>query len=66
VPSRFIAVHEEARQIVSPLIEAIGFDLVDLGGIEHTKELETLAQIWVGLAMRQKMGRNIAFKLLRK
>jgi 8-hydroxy-5-deazaflavin:NADPH oxidoreductase len=66
VPSMFIAGHEEARQIVSPLIEAIGFDVVDLGGIEHTKELETLAQIWLGLAMRQKMGRNIAFKLLRK
>jgi 8-hydroxy-5-deazaflavin:NADPH oxidoreductase len=57
---------EAARKVLSPMITAIGFDVVDLGGLEHSRELEALAQIWVGLAMRQRMGRNIAFKLLRK
>jgi hypothetical protein len=36
-----------------------------LGEIEHSRKLEILAEIWLGLAIRQKMGRSIAFKLLR-
>jgi predicted dinucleotide-binding enzyme len=64
--SMFIAGDEAARKVLNPMIAAIGFDVVDLGGLEHSRELEALAQIWVGLAMRQRMGRNIAFKLLRK
>lgn len=64
--SMFIAGDDAAVQVLSPMISAIGFDIVHVGGLEHSRELEALAQIWVGLAMRQKLGRNIAFKLLRK
>jgi predicted dinucleotide-binding enzyme len=64
--SILIAGDEKAREVVSPLIAAIGFDVVDLGEIEHSRKLEILAEIWLGLAIRQKLGRSIAFKLLRK
>lgn len=55
----------EARQIVGQVIGDIGFEVIDAGGLENTALLEKLAQLWVTLG-RSALGRNIAFKLLRR
>jgi hypothetical protein len=38
----------------------------DLGGDERFPLLESLAAIWIDLAMVQGQGREIAFKLLKR
>ena len=54
---------EVARQLASDA----GFaECYDLGGDERIPLLESLAAIWIDLAMVQGQGRNIAFKLLKR
>ncbi len=53
-----------AKATVSNLIEALGFESVDVGDLGQAMNLERLAQVWVGLA-RGRLGRNFAFKALR-
>jgi 8-hydroxy-5-deazaflavin:NADPH oxidoreductase len=56
----------EAKARVSELIRAIGAEPVDVGPLANARLLEALAQLWIFLAYRQGMGRNIAFKLLQR
>jgi 8-hydroxy-5-deazaflavin:NADPH oxidoreductase len=42
----------------------IGFNVVDAGPLPNARLLENLALLWIELAFRQKMGPNIAFKLM--
>ncbi|MFZ1023183.1 MAG: NAD(P)-binding domain-containing protein [Thermoplasmata archaeon] len=55
-----------AKQQVEQLLHAFGWpSVIDLGGIEGSRELESLCILWVKSAL--KLGNwNIAFKLLRK
>jgi predicted dinucleotide-binding enzyme len=55
-----------AKQVVSALASALEFDVVDCGGLSAAAMVENMAKLWVHLAVRQNMGRNIAFKLLQK
>ena len=55
-----------AKQIVRELAIDIGFDVIDVGPLVNARLLESLALLWIELAFRQKMGPNIAFKLLRR
>jgi len=55
----------EAKQKVSTLAADLGFDVVDTGNLEASMLLERLAQLWVHLA-RSGMGRNVAFKLIKR
>lgn len=55
---------EAAKATVSGLIQEIGFDVVDVGGLENSSLLESLAKLWVTLA-RGGMGRDIGFRLLK-
>jgi len=54
----------EAKQVIGALVEDLGFDLVDAGGLGNAKMVEMLAQLWVTL-MRAGSGREIAFRLVR-
>ena len=55
-----------AKRVVDELATDIGFDVVDVGPLVNARMLEQLALLWIQLALRQQMGPNIAFKLLRR
>jgi predicted dinucleotide-binding enzyme len=57
---------EEAKAVAARLAADLGFEPVDAGPLREARLLEPLALLWIHLAYAQKMGRNIAFKLLRR
>jgi len=56
----------EAKPTVLRLVEDLGFDAVDAGGLKIARLLEPLAMLWIHLALHQGLGREIAFALLRR
>ena len=63
-PTMFIAGEsEEAKATVTDVLDAFGWETIDLGGIETSRYLDALAMIWIVHAMR-KGGGGHAFKLL--
>ena len=58
---------QKAKDIASGLAKEIGFDeCYDFGGDDKVSLLEQFAMCWINLAITQKHGRNIAFKIIRK
>ncbi len=55
-----------AKDIVTGLAEDLGFEAVDAGDLVMARCLEPLALLWIRLAIVQKLGRDIAFKLVRR
>lgn len=55
-----------AKSVVKCLAEALGFAVADTGGLTTARYLEPLAMVWIHLAIVQKQGRNIAFKLVQR
>ena len=55
-----------SKRAVGELAADIGFDVVDIGSLANARMLENLALLWIELALRQELGPNIAFKLLRR
>lgn len=53
-----------ARQAVERLIADIGLNPMYVGGLEQVPLLDALTRLWFSLAMGQKMGRHLAFKVL--
>jgi predicted dinucleotide-binding enzyme len=65
--SMFVAGDDsEGKQIAMRLAADIGFEPIDCGGLDSAGMIEKLAQLWVHLALRMGMGRNIAFKLIQR
>lgn len=65
-PDMFIAGNDaDAKRVVTELCKALGWDTIDLGGIEASRYLEPLAMIWITHAVRTRSGDH-AFKLLQK
>jgi 8-hydroxy-5-deazaflavin:NADPH oxidoreductase len=58
--------HAVAKKVAHDLARDLGFDPVDTGGLKQAHSLEVLASFWGSLAYAQKLGRGIAFRLLRK
>ncbi len=56
----------EAKAVAIQLANDAGFQTYDFGGNAQVPMLEELCRIWIHLAIGQKMGRGIAFKLLRR
>jgi 8-hydroxy-5-deazaflavin:NADPH oxidoreductase len=56
---------KDAKHIVAGLCEELGFEPVDAGPIALAGTLEEVARLWVMLA-RGGMGRNIAFRLIKR
>jgi len=54
-----------AKATVADLTKALGWNVVDLGGIEVSRYLEPLAMVWITEFFRTNSGDH-AFKLLRK
>ena len=55
---------EREQPVVEQLISDVGLTPVYLGGVENVGLVEGMTNMWFHLALRQKMGRRIAFKLL--
>ncbi len=55
-----------AKRIVQSLSEELGFEAVDSGPLANARLLEPMAMLWIRLAMVEGLGRDIAFKLLRR
>jgi 8-hydroxy-5-deazaflavin:NADPH oxidoreductase len=55
-----------AKAAVWQLAEDIGFEPVDAGALSAARHLESLALLWIHLANLGELGRNIAFRLLRR
>lgn len=56
----------EAKTIVAGLGRVIGFDMIDAGPLTSARLLEPLAMLWIDLALKQGLGEDIGFKLLRR
>jgi len=55
-----------AKAVVSALIRDTGLEPIDAGPLEMARYLEPLAFLMMGLAFNQKMGTNIALRLLKR
>jgi predicted dinucleotide-binding enzyme len=51
---------------VAKLAEDLGFEAVDAGPLKNARLLEPFAMLWIYLAIKQGLGPDIAFKLLRR
>ncbi|MFP5288219.1 MAG: NADPH-dependent F420 reductase [Thermoanaerobaculia bacterium] len=56
----------EAKKVAARLAEDLGFEAGDAGPLAEARSLEHLALLWIHLAYVQKLGRGIAFKLMRR
>lgn len=54
------------RDRVRGLVTDLGFEAVDVGGLEAARILEHLALLWITLASRTPLGREFAFGILRR
>lgn len=54
-----------ARATVHTLVAQLGFEAIDAGALRRSRELESLAALWIGLAFGG-MGRDFAFSVVRR
>ena len=57
---------EPACAVAAKLAAELGFDAVSAGPLRNASLLESLALLWINLAMVQGVSRGIAFRLLRR
>lgn len=55
-----------AKSTVVKLAQDLGFEPLDAGPLKNARLLEPFAMLWIYLAVKQGLGPNIAFKLLRR
>lgn len=55
-----------AKSTVAKLAQDLGFEAIDAGPLKNARLLEPFAMLWIYLAIKQGLGANIAFKLLRR
>ncbi|MEP6755242.1 MAG: NADPH-dependent F420 reductase [Chthonomonadales bacterium] len=58
--------HADAKTAVMKLAEEIGFAPIDAGPLEMSRYMEAFAWVWISLAIKQGLGREIAFQLVRR
>ena len=56
----------DAKKTVHQLAEQMGFDPVDAGSIEQCRVLEPFAMLWISLAYQAGLGRDFAFRIIRR
>ena len=56
----------KAKDTAAVLASDLGFEPVDAGPLRQARLLEPLALLWITLALKQGLGPNIAFKLMRR
>jgi len=55
-----------AKSVVSELIRETGLEPLDVGPLSYARYLEPMAMLMISLGFAQKLGTNIALKLLRR
>jgi len=55
-----------AAGFVRTLVEELGFEPIDAGPLELSRTLEPVALLWISLALKQGLGREFAFQLMRR
>ena len=65
LPVMFVAGGAEGKAEVLGLVRELGFDTIDAGELAIARLLEPYAMLWIHLALRRGLGRDIAFALLR-
>lgn len=55
-----------AKKIAHQLGTDLGFDPIDSGPLKNARLLESIAMLWIWLAVKGGAGREIAFKLMRR
>lgn len=55
---------EHAKSTVEQLIADVGLEPVYLGGTDRVELVEGMTDMWFNLALKQRMGRRLAFKML--
>ena len=55
-----------AKRYVKQLADELGFEGVDAGPLTQARLLEPFALLWISLALKYGLGREFAFKLLRR
>ncbi len=53
-----------ARATIEQLIADVGLRAVRVGGLDQIQLVDSVARLWFALALGQKMGRHLAFKVL--
>ncbi len=63
----FVAGNDAANKPkVIGLVAALGFDVVDAGPLRNARLLEAHAMLWIELAIKQGLGRDFAFAIVRR
>lgn len=57
---------DQAKRIAASLASDLGFEPVDAGPLGHAHLLESLALLWITLALKQGYGVNMAFRMMRR
>lgn len=66
MPDMFIAGNDEAaKKEVTALLESFGWPVIDIGGIEEARLLESLGMLWVKYYFKYRNNGLHAFKLIR-
>ncbi|MGE0315989.1 MAG: NADPH-dependent F420 reductase [Lautropia sp.] len=55
-----------AKALAAALASDLGFEPLDLGPLDAARLLEPYAMVWIRLAIVQKLGRDVAFGLMRR
>jgi NADPH-dependent F420 reductase len=55
-----------AKQIAARLAKDLGFEPIDFGPLAGARLLETLALVWITLAVKQQMGLDFALNVVRR
>lgn len=55
-----------AKSVVMNLASEIGFEPTDAGPLNMARYLEAFAWVWITLAVKQGLGREIAFQLMKR
>jgi predicted dinucleotide-binding enzyme len=56
----------DAKATAGRLAKDVGYDVIDIGGLENAALTENLARLWGAVAYGAGYGRNIAFKVVRR
>ena len=56
----------DAKLVCHNLIADIGFEPVDAGGLKIARLLEPHGMLWINLALKQGLGRDFAYALVRR
>lgn len=56
----------QAKELVSSIATRAGFTPIDVGPLRNAAHLESLAILWIHLAMKGGHGRQVGFKLLKR